>query len=218
MAVQERLRSQIVTDAPLPLGSIKWVAGVDISVKESQGRAAVVLLRYPEMVVEEAVLAEQSVSFPYVPGLLAFREGPSILAAMAKLSQRPDVLIFDGHGLAHPRRIGIACHIGLWTGLPSVGCAKSILVGGHGELGAQKGDWAPLVDRGEVIGVALRTRVGVKPVYVSEGHLVDLDTARELVLRCCTRYRLPEPTRQAHRAAGGENVVGPAGQQLSLFG
>jgi deoxyribonuclease V len=215
--VQERLRTQIVADAPLPLESITWVAGVDISVKDDTARAAVVLLRFPALTVAEVALAERPVTFPYVPGLLAFREGPSILDAFEKLHQKPDAIIFDGHGLAHPRRMGIACHMGLWTGIPSVGCAKSILVGNHGALGDQRGAWAPLVHNGAVVGVAVRTRNGVQPVYVSVGHLADLDTARELVLRCCTSYRLPEPTRQAHRAAGGEDVLGSAGEQLSLF-
>ncbi len=216
-AVQERLRAQIVADKPLPLETVAWVAGVDISVKGDQARAAIALLRYPALTVAEVALAEQAVSFPYVPGLLAFREGPSILAALEKLRQQPDVLMIDGHGLAHPRRMGIACHMGLWTGIPSVGCAKSILVGTHETVGAQKGAWAPLTHDGEIVGAALRTRDDANPVYVSVGHLADLDTARELVLRCCTHYRLPEPTRQAHRAAGGEDITG-AGEQLSLFG
>lgn len=217
-AVQARLRPQVVTDTPLPLDAIGAVGGVDISVKDDTARAAIVVLRFPDLTPVDVALAEMPVPFPYVPGLLVFREGPSILAALARLERLPDVLIFDGHGLAHPRRMGIACHMGLWTGVPSVGCAKSILVGRHDAIGNEKGAWAALVHEGEVVGAALRTRDGVNPVYVSVGHRADLDTARALVLRCCTRYRLPEPTRLAHRAAGGEDVIGPRGEeQLSLF-
>lgn len=216
-AVQEKLRARIVADRPLPLESITYVAGVDISIKDEVARAAIVVVRLPSLAVAEVALAERPVTFPYVPGLLAFREGPVFLEALAKLQQRPDVLIFDGHGLAHPRRMGIACHLGLWTGIPSLGCAKSILVGRHEEVGAQPGAWKPLLHNGEVIGVALRTREGTTPVYVSVGHLADLDSARALVLRCGAGYRLPEPTRQAHRAASGEDVMGPPAEQLSLF-
>jgi deoxyribonuclease V len=137
-----------------------------------------------------------------VPGLLTFREGPGILEAFRRLRQTPDVVIFDGQGLAHPRRIGLASHMGLWLGIPTVGCAKGKLVGEHAEPGPTKGARVPLTDGAERIGTVIRTRHDVKPVFVSPGHLADFNTAEEIVLRCCTRYRLPEPTRQAHIAVG----------------
>jgi deoxyribonuclease V len=146
------------------------------------------------------------VSFPYVPGLLAFREGPIVLAALERLAERPDVLIFDAQGLAHPRRMGLATHLGILLDVPSVGCAKSRLCGKETEPGEEKGSWTPLLDRGEVIGAVVRTRSRVRPVYVSVGHRVDLETAVSLVLSCATKYRLPEPTRWAHRVAGGETL------------
>jgi deoxyribonuclease V len=142
------------------------------------------------------------ITFPYVPGLLAFREGPVVLAALEQVSDPPDVLLFDGQGLAHPRRLGLATHIGVLLDRPSIGCAKSRLCGEHEEPPAERGGWVPLRDGDEVIGGVVRTRAGVRPVYVSVGHRVDLETAVSLVVACCTRYRLPEPTRRAHRAAG----------------
>ena len=147
-------------------------------------------------VVEERT-ARRKLRFPYVPGLLTFREGPAALAALGKLREKPDVLMFDGQGIAHPRRFGIASHVGLIAGIPSVGCAKSRLTGTHRQVGERRGNNVHLVDDGEVIGVVLRTRDGVRPVFVSPGHLCDLDSARSLTLRCATRYRLPEPTRLA---------------------
>jgi deoxyribonuclease V len=151
--------------------------------------------------VEEAGL-QMPCSFPYVPGLLSFREGPAVVEAFRRLGTRPDAVIFDGQGFAHPRRIGLASHMGLWLGLPTVGCAKSRLVGEHDEPGREKGERVPLHDEGEQIGVVLRSRTDVRPVFVSPGHLADLDTSTDLVLRCCLRYRLPEPTRRAHLAVG----------------
>ncbi|MBN1978088.1 MAG: deoxyribonuclease V [Anaerolineae bacterium] len=186
------------------------VAGVDVSVKGGVARAAVVLLSYPGLVPSQAVTAEMPVSFPYVPGLLAFREGPVVLAALARLTDWPDVMIFDAQGLAHPRRMGLATHLGVLLDVPSVGCAKSRLCGKETEPGEEKGCWTPLLDGDEVIGAVVRTRSRVRPVYVSIGHRVDLETAVALVLCCATRYRLPEPTRWAHRVAGGETL--PAGR------
>jgi deoxyribonuclease V len=145
-----------------------------------------------------------TISFPYVPGLLAFREGPVVLAALARLKDRPDVLIFDAHGLAHPRRMGLASHLGILLDTPAVGCAKSRLVGLHEEPDESKGGWTPLVHEEEVIGAVVRTRDRVRPVYVSIGHRVDLETAISLTLGCTSRYRLPEPIRWAHRVAGGK--------------
>ena len=159
-------------------------------------------------------LAEEPVSFPYVPGLLTFREGPVVLAALARLRLEPDLLIFDGQGLAHPRRLGIAAHIGVLVDRSGIGCAKSRLWGKHQEPGSEKGDYALLRDGQEVIGAVVRTRTRVKPVYVSVGHRIDLAQAIEYVLGCCTRFRLPETTRLAHRAAGGQI---PASVQLSMM-
>jgi deoxyribonuclease V len=199
--LQYRLARQVIADQPLPLDTIRLVAGVDVSVKDEVSRSAVVVLRYPELDVIETVTADRPTTFPYVPGLLSFREGAVILDALRRLESTPDVFVFDGQGTIHPRRIGIACHIGLFLDAPAVGCGKSLLTGRHAEVPAEKGGWVPVVDRGETIGVALRTRTNVKPVYVSVGHRATLETARELVLRCATRYRLPEPTRAAHSAA-----------------
>jgi len=152
----------------------------------------------------ETGVAEMRVSFPYVPGLLSFREIPLILAACEGIESTPDLFIADAQGIAHPRRMGLASHLGLCLGIPTVGCAKSILCGRYGDLGDERGERAPLIDGGEVVGMALRTRCGVKPVYVSVGHKVDLDEACRWVLDCCRGYRLPEPTRLAHRAASGK--------------
>ena len=146
-------------------------------------------------------------TFPYIPGLLGFREGAVILEAYKKLRNHADAYIFDGMGLAHPRRFGIACHIGLWLDAPTVGCGKTRLCGEYEEVGTEKGSYSLLRHRGEEIGAVLRTRTNVKPVYTSPGHRATLDTARELILRCATRYRLPEPIRAAHNTAGGQNAT-----------
>lgn len=198
--LQEALRHQAVVENRL--GEVATVAGVDVSVLGEVARAAVVVLRYSDLAVLEVALAEVPVTFPYVPGLLAFREAPAILAACERLQVEPDLFIFDGQGSAHPRRMGIATHVGLFLDRPTIGCAKSRLCGVHPELPLQAGSWVPLTDGNEVIGAAVRTRAGVKPVYVSPGHRVDLATAVHYVLACCRGYRLPEPCRRAHMAAG----------------
>lgn len=178
---------------------------MDISPPDAEGliRAAVVVMSLPGLTVVEVKSAQGKPGFPYVPGLLSFRETPLVLEALERLTITPDFLLADGQGLAHPRRFGLACHLGLLTGLPTIGCAKSLLKGRHGPLGEEKGAWALLEDRGEVVGAALRTRQGVTPVYVSIGHKVDLPSALRWVLACCDRFRLPEPTRLAHHAAAG---------------
>jgi deoxyribonuclease V len=186
------------------LGPVDRVAGIDVSVRDDVARAAVVVLDFEGLAPVDYAIATRPVTFPYVPGLLAFREGPVVLDALGQLDTPPDLLVFDGQGLAHPRRLGIASHIGLLVDLPAIGCAKSRLCGRHDEPGQEPGSYAQLVDRGEVIGAALRTRQGTKPVYVSIGHRVDLATSIEYVLACCRGYRLPETTRWAHRVAGGE--------------
>lgn len=199
------------------------VAGVDISGQDRRGKVtgAVVLLRWPDMQVVEVQVAEGVPTLPYIPGLLAFREAPILLGALARLTSTPDLILVDGHGFAHPRRFGIACHIGLLTQVPTVGCAKSILKGRYEFLGTERGSWSDLVDRDEVVGVALRTKDGVSPIYVSIGHKVDLTAARELVLACCKGLRLPEPTRQAHREAAGpqrDASNGAEGKSIQVIG
>lgn len=198
--LQEALRRRVVVENCV--GEVAAIAGVDVSVQGEVARAAVVVLRYSDLAVLEVALAEVPVTFPYISGLLAFREGPAILAACERLQAEPDLFIFDGQGSAHPRRMGIATHVGLFLDRPTIGCAKSRLCGVHPELPDQAGAWVPLADGNEVIGAAVRTRAGVKPVYVSPGHRIDLPTALRYVLACCRGYRLPEPCRLAHTAAG----------------
>jgi deoxyribonuclease V len=166
-------------------------------------RAAVAVLRYPELDVLETAIARRPTTFPYVPGLLSFRELPAVLEALEQLREPPDLLLCDGQGIAHPRRLGIASHLGLLVDLPSIGVAKTRLCGMHEEPLNQRGAWTPLWAEGEIIGAVLRTRPGVKPLYISPGHRISLDTAIQLVMACCTRYRLPETTRHAHRLASG---------------
>lgn len=201
--IQLELASQVTRTGSIE--APRLIAGVDVSVNRwaKIGTAAVVVLRYPEMDVVEIKLVTEQVKFPYVPGLLSFREAPLILAAFEKLTITPGLVIVDGQGIAHPRRIGLASHLGLCLGLPAIGCAKSRLIGDYEEPGNAAGSYTELRDSGEVIGAALRTRTGVRPVYVSIGHLIDLPSAIKWTLHCCRGYRLPEPTRLAHMAAGG---------------
>ncbi len=198
------------------LGTVHRVAGIDVSVRDDLSRAAVVVLDLKGLNPVDYAIATRPVSFPYVPGLLAFREGPVVLDALEKVETTPDLLIFDGQGLAHPRRLGIASHIGLLVDMPAIGCAKSRLCGQHDEPGDEPGQYASLVDKGEIIGAVLRTRRGVKPVYVSIGHRVDLAASIKYVLACCRGYRLPETTRWAHRVAGGD-VPPTQARQPTLF-
>jgi deoxyribonuclease V len=200
--VQNELAAQV--ERQPRLGEVRHVAGIDVGVRDDVARAAVVVLDFESLDPVDYAIASRPVTFPYVPGLLAFREGPVVLDALERLGATPDVLVFDGQGLAHPRRLGIASHIGVLVDVPSVGCAKSRLCGSHPEPGQEPGEHAPLIDKGEIIGAVLRTRQGVKPVFVSIGHRVDLETSIQLVLACCRGYRLPETTRWAHRVAGGD--------------
>jgi deoxyribonuclease V len=177
------------------------VAAIDMHVADELALGSAVALAYPELALVDENVATQTVTFPYIPGLLSFREAPVCLAAVAGLEAQPDLVLVDGQGRAHPRRFGIACHVGYELGIPTIGVAKSILVGRHGELGEERGSTAPLIDRGEVVGMAVRTRPGTKPVYVSVGNLITLEDAVEWVLRTTGRYRLPEPSRQAHKLA-----------------
>ena len=201
--IQMRLAAQV--SRINELNAPELIAGVDISVNKSEGtgEAAVVVLSYPEFSLLETRYVKDKLNFPYIPGLLSFRESPLILAACEKLTLTPDLILVDGQGLAHPRRFGLASHLGLLLDIPTIGCAKSRLCGSHEEPGAEPGSYAELIDGGEVIGAALRTRMGVNPVYVSIGHKVDLQTAIHWTMACCRDYRLPEPTRFAHLAAGG---------------
>jgi len=201
--IQNRLAPLVVKDG-LP-HDVRFVAAADISVRREEplARGAVVVLSYPEMEVVEQSVVEAEPRFPYVPGLLSFREAPILLRAFEQLRQRPDLLLVDGQGYAHPRRQGIACHLGLLLDLPAIGCAKSRLCGEHVQPGDAAGSRAPLLDGDEVIGSVLRTRDGTAPVYVSVGHRVGLEEAVDWVLRCCRGHRLPEPSRAAHMAAGG---------------
>ena len=184
------------------------VAGIDVSISRfaARGRAAIVVLKYPSLEVINTALYEGEIKFPYVPGLLSFREAPLILEAWKRLSKRPDLVMVDGQGIAHPRRFGIASHLGLLLDIPTIGCAKSRLTGSHGTVDETAGSRTPLLDEDEVIGAVVRTRSGIKPLYVSIGHKIGLDSSIDMVLKCCRGYRLPEPTRQAHMAAGAAQL------------
>lgn len=212
--LQDQLAPGVVTRPALDLGSVKFVAGADVSTEKDRAYATVVVLRYPELDVVEVCGHEAPLVFPYVPGLLAFREIPAVVGALEKIESRVDAIIFDAQGVAHPRRLGLASHLGLFLDVPSVGCAKSRLVGKYEEPGVEKGNSTELLDRGEIIGRVVRTRSGVSPVFVSIGDKVDLTSAVELVLACCTKYRLPETTRQAHNAANRLRTSGLADDRL----
>ena len=214
--IQTELRSRLIlTWDKRPVTTI---GGVDVSIKTESTRAAIVVLSYPDLTPLEGVLADTPLIFPYIPGLLAFREGPAVLAAWAMLQNKPDLLMFDGQGIAHPRGIGIASHMGLWLERPTIGVAKSRLYGKHTEVGPGRGDRADLLDKqGNVIGAVLRTRERTNPLYISPGHLMDVETATEFVQACLTSYRLPEPTRWAHKVAGGEKLPVEDSDQPRLF-
>lgn len=201
IAIQEILRDEVLTSDNL--GPLNRVAGVDVGFEKENTvtRAAVAVLSFPGLKLEDTAIIRMPTRFPYVPGLLSFREAPAVLKALEKLSVIPDLLLYDGQGIAHPRRFGIASHVGLLSGIPSIGVAKTRLVGEHGEVPNRRGAWQPLLDRGETIGAVLRTKADVKPVYVSVGHRVSLETALRYVMACVTKYRLPETTRWAHRLA-----------------
>jgi deoxyribonuclease V len=208
--IQLRLAKMVVTEDTV--ANPRLVAGIDISAPNAQGvaRGAAVVLRYPELAIVEVKEARSRIRFPYVPGLLSFRESPLILAACEKLRSVPDLILVDGQGIAHPRRFGLASHVGLLLDLPTIGCAKSILCGQHQCVGEEAGSQAELRDNDEIIGTALRTKSGVKPLYISVGHKVSLESALQWVMKCCRGYRLAEPTRLAHLAAGGNLTSGPS--------
>ena len=206
IALQHRLRSRVIR-----LGMprrISHVAGVDVGFERGGGmtRAAVAVLAFPGLELVDHAIARLPTRFPYVPGLLSFREIPALLAALQQLEVAPDVILCDGHGLAHPRRFGIASHLGVYSGIPTVGVAKSRLTGEHGTPPQRRGAWVPLRDKGETIGAVLRSRVRTSPIYVSIGHRVSLAAGVRLVMACTTRFRLPETTRWAHRLASGRET------------
>jgi deoxyribonuclease V len=205
MQVQHRLRSRVIQRDDFE--DIHLVAGTDVSydAKTKQAHAVIALLSYPDMEFVGHVATTQEMHFPYIPGLLSFREVPSLLACFRDLKTNPDMLLCDGHGVAHPRRFGLACHLGLLLDIPAIGVAKSCLIGEHGEVSQKRGAWQPLIDEGQVVGAAVRSRIKTKPIYVSPGHRVALETAIEIVMRCITRYRLPETTRWAHRLSKGRS-------------
>ncbi|EHC19348.1 deoxyribonuclease V [Fischerella thermalis] len=202
IAIQEQMQAEVITSDQLQQ-PVQYVAGVDMGF-EADGtisRAAVAVLSFPELELQETSLARRPTSFPYIPGFLSFREIPAVLDALEKIKITPDLILCDGQGIAHPRRFGIACHLGVIVNIPSIGVAKSLLVGKHEELPDTRGSWQPLIHKGEIVGAVLRTRVGVKPVYVSSGHRISLPTAIDYVLRCTPKYRLPETTRIADKLA-----------------
>lgn len=207
MALQEELGQRVVREDRL--GEVGGIAGVDVGYErhEQVSRAAVAVLSFPGLRLQESAVARAPAGFPYVPGLLSFREVPAILAALERLKEPPALLLCDAQGYAHPRRFGLACHLGVLVDIPAIGVAKGRLVGAHEEVPPERGAWRPLVDRGEVVGAALRTRTGVRPVYVSPGHRVSLETALRLVLQAAPTYRLPEPIRLAHRLASGAALL-----------
>ena len=206
-ALQLQLAARVITETTFEPADVRTVAGIDVSIREGRAWAAVVVLSFPDLQPVALALSNAPADFPYIPGLLTFREGPSVLAAFEHLHIWPDLLVFDGQGIAHPRRIGLAAHLGLMLDRPSIGCAKSRLTGSYQEPGEAVGDWTPLFDSQETIGAVVRTRTRVKPVFVSIGHRIDLPTAVDLTLRCTRGFRLPETTRYAHKAAGGAELA-----------
>lgn len=216
-SIQERLAPEVRrTPIQETLGRpVQTVAGIDVSIRGDVAQAAVSVLRLPDLDVVEEAVYRCEVPFPYVPGLLSFREMPAILPALEQLDAWPDVLITDSHGLAHPRRFGLACHLGVVVDRPAFGVAKSILTGTPaGALDSEKGATVPLVDADETIGAVLRTRTDVHPVYVSVGHHILLEEAVDLTLRCSPRYKIPETTRHAHRLSRREGGKGEGGEDM----
>jgi deoxyribonuclease V len=199
--IQAQLQDKVI-DAD-ELGEVRYVAGVDIGFKNNYAisQAAIAILTYPELELVEQAIARIPTAFPYVPGYLSFREIPAILAAFPQIKTTPDLILCDGQGYAHPRRLGLACHLGVLLDIPTIGVAKSLLIGQHEAVPLEKGSWQPLLDKGETIGVVLRSRTKVKPIYVSIGHKISLPTAINYVMGCLTKYRLPETTRWADKLA-----------------
>lgn len=198
-AIQEQLRTKTLLHDDFD--AVKTVAGVDVGLHKATntGRAAITVLRLADLEVMETAVAQLPLTFPYVPGLLSFREIPVIFDAFSKLTARPDLLLCDGQGIAHPRRFGIACHLGILLDIPAIGVAKTRLIGHHAAVPETRGEWTELRDGDEVIGAVLRTRERVKPLFISPGHRISLTSSIEYVMQCITKYRLPETTRTAHK-------------------
>ncbi|GBF79736.1 deoxyribonuclease V [Aphanothece sacrum] len=199
--IQDELRKKVITEDQLE--KVDYVAGVDVGFEDNYQltKAAVIVLSFPELKLVESQTAVISTTFPYVPGFLSFREIPALLKALEKLKTIPNIILCDGQGIAHPRRLGIASHLGVLIDVPTIGVAKSLFIGKHEEIPLEKGSWKPLIDQGEVIGAVLRSRTNVKPIYVSIGHKISLPTALNYVMGCLTKYRLPETTRLADKLA-----------------
>jgi deoxyribonuclease V len=206
IALQKDVATRVIREDAF--GPVRTVAGVDVGFEQGGEvtRAAIAVLSFPDLQLVDRAVARRPTAFPYVPGLLSFREIPAILDALATLKTPIDLALVDGQGIAHPRRCGIASHLGVVTDLPTIGVGKSRLTGTHAEPPQERGQWVPLMDRGEVIGAVLRNRVSCLPLFISSGHKVSLPTALEWVALCTTRYRLPETTRWAHRLASGPAV------------
>jgi len=204
MRIQDSLRPRVLRDGSPEERDVRFVAGCDVAFDRTNGRGvgAVVVVAYPSLEVVERVTCEAPVTFPYVPGLLSFRETPVLVEALERVRQAPDIVMVDGHGYAHPRRFGYACHLGLMLEVPTIGVAKSRLIGAAGAVRGRRGSRADVVDGGEVVGSMLRTRQGVRSIYVSIGHRIGLAAAERWALACSRGYRLPEPTRLADRLAG----------------
>jgi deoxyribonuclease V len=200
---QRALAHRVITAGKVD--AIRRVAGIDVGFEDDNRvtRAAVAVLDYGDLTLETSAVARRPTTFPYIPGLLSFREIPAVLAALGELTVAPDIVLCDGQGLAHPRRFGIACHLGVLTDLPTIGVAKTRLIGEHEPVPQIKGAWRPLTHKGERIGAVLRTRINTRPLFISLGHRIGLEEAIDVVMHCVTRYRLPETTRAAHRLASG---------------
>lgn len=203
--IQQQLKPELITEDKL--GEISYIAGVDVGFEQEGtiSKAAVVILNFPNLQLQETAIAKRPTSFPYLPGFLSFREIPAVCSALEKINITPDLILCDGQGLAHPLRFGLACHLGVLLDIPTIGVAKSLFIGEYNELPLEKGSWQPLIDQGETIGAVVRTRTDVKPLYVSIGHRISLPTAIAYVLQCTTQYRLPETTRLADHLASHSN-------------
>jgi deoxyribonuclease V len=203
IALQQELRAQVVRVDDF--GTVQTVAGVDVGFEQDDrvSCAAIAVLGFPDLQIQESVIIRRPTTFPYIPGLLAFREVPVVMEALTHLKRLPDLLLCDGNGYIHPRRCGFACHLGILSGLPAIGVAKTPYLGEHQPLASERGAWQPIYDANELIGAVVRTQENVKPVYVSVGHRISLDSAIDIVLQCTPTYRLPETTRQADQLSKG---------------
>lgn len=201
IAIQKTMAGKVITRGKPD--TVEYIAGIDVALTpDGRGYCIVAVFTFPQLDLCEEAFSSDTITFPYVPGLLSFREGPLVLQAYEKLSTKPDILVFDGQGIAHPRRFGIASHIGVLLDIPSIGCAKARLWGTYSQPGNNKGDRAYLYDKDEIIGVVLRTRTNVNPVFVSPGHRVGIDEAADIIIQCTDNYRIPVPTRYAHCRVG----------------